>query len=206
MRITWSMKRGKVKDLIPTQNNPRKISPQEKARLSDKIDKLGIFEAPTVDHTGELLNYNQRLKILIEKGLGEMEIDYRVPDRPLTEEERKEIILSSNLHEGQWDEDLLRSAFAEIDLDAIGLDIDLSEEAEAKTAEQEPEKPEYPIVARFSEKYSAFVIVCDNELDENFIKSALKMEKERAYKSQAIGTTHVISSQRFIYEWNRLKS
>lgn len=205
--INWTMKKAKVSDLLPTQNNPRKISAAEKDRLRSKIEKLGLFEAPTVDVNNELLNFNQRLKVLIEMGLGDMEIDIRVPDRKLTDEERKQIILSSNIHEGQWDEDLLRAAFADINLDEVGLDIELDiEEVSEKISEQEEEKPVYPIVAKFSEKYTAFVIVCDNELDENFIKAALKLDKEKSYKSQAFGVTHVISSQRFIIEWNRLKS
>lgn len=201
------MKKAKVSDLLPTEKNPRKISSAEKDRLRNKIERLGLFEAPTVDTNNELLNFNQRLKVLLDMGLGDMEIDIRVPDRPLTEEERKQIIISSNVHEGHWDEDILREAFADINLDDIGLDIDLTiEEVAEALEEQQVVKPEYPIVAKFSEKYSAFIIVCDNELDENFIKAALKMDKEKSYKSQAIGVTHVISSQRFIIEWNRLKS
>ncbi|WP_151088778.1 hypothetical protein [Hymenobacter baengnokdamensis] len=92
---------------------------------------------------------------------------------------------------------MLRGEDADV-LDDIGLLLAAMDEqvAGAGAAGKEAE-PEYPIVAEFSEKYTAFVIVCRNEIDENNVRELLGVDKRQSYKSQEVGQTHVIDAKAF---------
>ena len=133
-------------------------------------------------------------------------IDVRVPNRELTEQERKEIILNSNIHEGSWIEEILKEDFEDIDLSVLGLDIEIEEEEPIQLDDEEPTEPEYPIVQKMSEKYTAIVIVCTNEIDETHVSKILSLDKEQCYKKNQIGNTHVVSAKKFIDLWKASKS
>lgn len=62
----------------------------------------------------------------------------------------------------------------------------------------------YPIVARFSEKHDAVIIISDNETDTAFLESALQIRKEQSYKAHKkpeIGKSMVITAGRFQELW-----
>jgi hypothetical protein len=48
---------------------------------------------------------------MIELGKADEEIDVRVPNRPLTEEEFREYLIRSNKNTGGWDFDVLANSF-----------------------------------------------------------------------------------------------
>lgn len=205
--LEWSTVSKPIKELIPTDRNPRKINAEGRRKLEEKIRTLGLFEIPSTDHNGELLNFNRRLEILLDLGRGDEMIDVRIPNRPLTDEERKQIIVSSNTHEGDWDLQQLYESYSDIDLSFAGIEADLLKqmdeqqselEAAYETGEQEKPEPVYPVVPTYSEKHTAFVIVCDNEIDETFLTELLGLETAKCYKSQRTGVTHVIRSKDFI--------
>ena len=123
----WETQKRQVKDLVPLENNPfGKIDSIKLNRLKEKIESLGIFEIPTIDVNNDLLTFNKRYHILMSIGRSEEEIDVRVPDRPLTELERKQIIINSNVHEGEWDRKILEDVFADIDIESLGIDTSRS--------------------------------------------------------------------------------
>ncbi len=174
--------------------------------MKQKIQKLGVFEIATIDTDNILLTFNKRHSLLMELGRGEEMIDVRVPNRELTEQERKEIILNSNIHEGSWIEEILKEDFEDIDLSVLGLDIEIEEEEPIQIDDEESSEPEYPIVQKMSEKYTAIVIVCTNEIDETHVSEILSLGKEQCYKKNQVGNTHVVSAKKFIDLWKASKS
>ncbi len=127
-KLTWKIERRKLSDLKPLEKNPfGKSTPEKLERLKKKLDNLGVFETPTIDTDNNLLSFNKRHHALMTLWGADAEIDCMVPGRKLTESERKEIILASNAHEGEWDLELLREDFADIDLDNLGLNLDVME-------------------------------------------------------------------------------
>jgi len=213
MRLNWLTERRKLRELVPLENNPfGKISVENKDRLRQKIRKLGIFEIPTIDINNELLTFNKRYHLLCELESLEFEIDVRVPERPLSDGERKEIIISSNIHEGEWDKQILEELYTEIDLEDIGLDIggvdDLvgqQDDALEALGFEDGQEPEYQIVPRFSEKYDAFVIISDNEIDATHVAELLGVKNAKCYKTEHIGRTHVIRAYDFLEQLNKAK-
>ena len=119
----WPVKKLKVKDLFPNEKNPRKISDSNFERLKKKIEKQGFHTPPKIDNDGILLGGNMRYRVLLDMGLGDLEIPVMYPPKQLTEKERQEVIVSDNLQEGEWDFDILANDF-DIDLNELGLEIE----------------------------------------------------------------------------------
>ncbi len=196
--INWRPETRRLDQLTPLDNNPfGKITQEKRRRLEGKLRELGVFEAATLDTADVLLTFNKRHNLLLGMYGPAYVVNVLVPDRELPADVRKKIILASNISEGEWIGELLRGEYADV-LDEVGLMLATMDEqvAEAGAAGKEA-APEYPIVAEFSEKYSSYIIVCRNEIDENNVRELLGVEKRQSYKSQEVGLTHVIDAKDF---------
>ena len=202
MNVIWNTKKVKIKDLIPDEQNPRKITGKDLEILKQKIESLGVFSIPTIDHNGILLTFHQRYKALLMLGYGDKEIDVLYPNRVLTDSERKQINLSSNHNDGDWDKDLLKEHFGEIDLKALGLDIELDLK-DFDTGDFENIEPIYPITAKAAEKYSLIMIVCESEIDINNLSVFFGLETEKCYKTTRIGQTLVVKAKKVLQKINQ---
>ena len=105
--LTWTTQRRKISELIPHQNNPRKMSEKQVADLKRSIERFNFVEIPAIDTDNTILAGHQRLKVMQLLGRGEEEVEVRVPNRPLTKTEREEYLVRSNKNTGDWDFDLL---------------------------------------------------------------------------------------------------
>ncbi|MDO7885353.1 hypothetical protein [Hymenobacter cheonanensis] len=196
--ITWLPAKRRLDQLTPLENNPfGKITQEKRRRLEAKLRELGVFEAATLDTADVLLTFNKRHNLLLGMYGPAYEVNVLVPDRELPADVRKKIILASNISEGEWIEELLRGDYADV-MEDVGLSLAAMDAlvAEAGAAGKEA-APEYPIVAEFSEKYDAFIIVCRNEIDANNVRELLGIDKRQSYKSQEVGQTHVIEAKAF---------
>lgn len=203
-KLAWSTQQRTVVDLLPYEYNPRKMTAQQSKKLRESLEKFGLVEIPVINFDGVLLAGHQRCKAMIQLGRGEELVDVRVPNRQLTDQEFKEYNIASNAIKGDWVDEILREHFDDIDLADFGISLAEMEELHTQAAAKE-ETPEMPIVAKFSEKYDAFVIVATNEIDANHIAELLQCEKEKSYKSETMGMTRVVSASKFIELWKSSK-
>ena len=132
------MKYRKVVDLHQLANNPRKISKASFDRLVDSMRINGFWEHQplALEEQGGMLvvlSGNQRLKAAKRLRLKEVPT---ILYSGLTDEERTDIILRSNINNGDWDFDALQveTAFNDVNFDFIGLDFpsDFEEQKKAK--------------------------------------------------------------------------
>lgn len=196
--INWLPATRRLDQLTPLENNPfGKITQEKRRRLETKLRELGVFEAATVDTDGVLLTFNKRHNLLLGMYGPAYEVNVLVAAEPLPADVRKKIVLASNVNEGEWIDEILRQDYADV-LEDVGLMLATMDEqvADAGAAGKEA-PPEYPILAEFSEKYSAYIIVCRNEIDENNVRELLGVDKRQSYKSQEVGQTHVIEAKAF---------
>jgi len=110
-QIQWRTEQRQVDSLLPFKNNPRSLSEKQKSDLVKSIQKFGLAEIPAVTPDGKILAGHQRVAALQLLGKGKDIIDVRVPNRPLTLEEQKTYLLSSNKIHGEWDYELLSQYF-----------------------------------------------------------------------------------------------
>jgi DNA modification methylase len=123
-QLEWSTVKRKINDLVPYDYNARILTEEKKEVLIRSINKYGFVEIPVIDIDNTLLAGHQRCFVMKLLGRGEEIIDARIPNRKLTEKEFKEYNIQSNVSIGYWDVEMLKTAFADIDLMALGLDIE----------------------------------------------------------------------------------
>lgn len=134
--LIWHTEKRKVKDLIPYELNPRKLSDEQAEKLKESLNKFNLVEIPAIDTDNKIAAGHQRVKIMLLLGRGEEEIDVRVPNRKLTKEEFEEYNIRSNKNVGEFNWDLLAKldegflsevGFSSEELDQI-FDIDVTPE------------------------------------------------------------------------------
>ncbi|WP_019986303.1 hypothetical protein [Rudanella lutea] len=204
-KLVWSTQQRKVVDLLPYEYNPRKMTAQQSKKLRESLERFGLVEIPVINFDGTLLAGHQRCKAMVQLGKGDELVDVRVPNRLLTDAEFKEYNIASNAIKGDWVDEILREHFSDVDLADFGISLAEMEELHQKATEK-TETPEMPIVAKFSEKYDAFVIVARNEIDANHIAELLGCDREKSYKSETMGMTRVIDGTKFIERWKTSRS
>jgi len=123
-KLVWKIEVRRVEDLVAWSENPRKIKKADMERLMERIKQRGFHAVIVIDIDNTILSGSQRKAALLK--LGVTEVNVLIPNRKLSEEERKKIALEDNLHDGQWDMEKLK-AFEMDFLSDIGLsDLDLS--------------------------------------------------------------------------------
>lgn len=136
--ITWTIEERNVKDLIPADYNPRRMSEQERKDLEASIDEFGTA-VPLVVNIGKrkdiLVGGHQRATIYLEKGITKTKV--AVPSRELTLAEEKKLNLRLNKNVGGWDfeklgamdlETLVEVGFGEEELSTLWDDVDMIED------------------------------------------------------------------------------
>ncbi len=117
--ISWQTEVREVKDLLPWKQNPRKISKEALERLKDKITQNGFHSVIVIDIDNTILSGNQRKTALLELGIETVTV--LIPSRKLSEEERNRIGIQSNITDGEWDMEKLKSFDFQL-LDLSGFD------------------------------------------------------------------------------------
>ena len=121
MKLEWRTERRRVRDLVPWEGNPRKITEKQAQDLQASLDRFGVADIPVIDADNRLVGGHQRCAILMAQGKGDMEVDVRVPSRKLTDEEFAELNLRLNKNVGSWDFDVLANMDENLLL-SIGFD------------------------------------------------------------------------------------
>lgn len=132
-----------VSSLKLLSRNPRRISKEALARLSESITRDPEFmrlRPIVVDADGVVLGGNQRLRACKALGMKVLPDGWVVQAANLTEEQRKRFILVDNAPQGmagEWDDDILKADWG---LDELkGLGFDFGEDAPETDADAEPQ-------------------------------------------------------------------
>lgn len=134
----WGFKYVKLNDLMPNPDNPRTITKQAFERLQKKIKSLGFIMPMLLDNDGVVISGNQRYAALQEMGYGEVEVPVMYPEFKMTKKQRDQAIITPNISDGGWNDDILANLFEPDDLLEWGLDIDWK--SEPALDEENPEK------------------------------------------------------------------
>jgi len=122
--INWKIERQKVSELKNWDKNPRTITKEAMDKLKKQIQEHGFHSVIVIDQDQTVLSGNQRKHALEELQIDEVDVIF--PDRPLTDEERNKIAMQSNISNGEWDMEKLKSFELDLLLD-VGFDqIELS--------------------------------------------------------------------------------
>lgn len=120
--IEWKLEKRKIKDLVPHPKNPRKLSTHDHKSLSESLTRFGLIDKPIVDKDNRIIGGHQRVSILKEGKVKEVEC--WIPHRHLTENECEELLLRLNRNLGEWDWDILGNEFYPLELLEFGFKAD----------------------------------------------------------------------------------
>ena len=138
--MEWKTVKKRLSELKPLENNPRKISNENLERLGRDMENLGNFRPLVCDTDLTVLAGNQRYKKLLEKYGGGYEVEVSIPEKQLTEKQKKDVVILDNKHRGEDDIDVLMSEYKDT-LEGLGFD-DLIPEPVLEVKEDNYEEPE----------------------------------------------------------------
>jgi hypothetical protein len=122
--ITWRNVTVTLGDLKPWTDNPRMSTKAQAKRLLQSFDKFGQVQTVAIDPDCNVLDGHQRLSALLTIHGNKYELDARQSNRPLTDAERRELVVS--LHAGavgSWDWNAI-SGWNSEELQSWGMDGD----------------------------------------------------------------------------------
>ena len=138
--ITWHTEKRKLSDLIEWGRNPRQLSKHDAEHIKRSLEKFGVADPLVVNTDNLIIGGHQRKRILqmIAEADPNYEVDVRIPDRTLTDEEVAELNIRLNKNSGSWDWDVLANEFEAMELldwgfteeELTGLDFGYQEEVE----------------------------------------------------------------------------
>ena len=68
------------------------------------------------------------------------------------------------------------------------------------------EEAEMPIVPEFNERYNAFIILCENEIDELNLRNVLQLtETHQSNTDSNTGKCNIITAKRLLESWDKLR-
>lgn len=120
--IEWHIEKRSVKDLVPADYNPRKLSEKQKADLMESVNRFGRAEPLVVNTNNTVIGGHQRLTIYADLKI--KEIDVMVPSRKLSPKEEKELNIRLNKNVGEWDWEKVKKFFKVDELVWVGFEED----------------------------------------------------------------------------------
>lgn len=98
LNLKWKTEKVPLSKLKGYEKNPRKISDASLAILKDSIERFGQVKPIVCNIDYTVIGGNQRLKVLPD---GDVYVN--IPERELTDDEVKEIVVMLNNKVGDWD-------------------------------------------------------------------------------------------------------
>src|SRR5579862_8947576 len=119
--IKWKTETRKISELKEHPTNPRTLSKQAHKELVKSFEEFDYAELIAINTDNTILAGHQRIRIMQELGWDD-EIEVRVPESTLTDEQAKEYLIRSNKNTGDWDFDILANEFELPDLCRWGFE------------------------------------------------------------------------------------
>ncbi len=167
--------------------------------------KRSIKESPEMLQLRELIVYpypegryvvvcgNLRLRAC--KELGYTELPCKVLDPETDVKKLREYATKDNVNFGENDMDVMANEWNKDELAGWGIEF-----APEKPTDEFKERFDsitddtaiYPLVPKFDEKHELFIIQSSNEVDSNWLRERLGMQRMRSYKTGKVGKSNVI--------------
>lgn len=169
--IEWHNESRRLNELVPTDYNPRYLSEKQKDDLRKSLSKFNLAEIPAINTDNQIIAGHQRIKILSELKGTDHEIDVRVPNRKLTEQELKEYLIRSNKNTGGWDWDSLSTYFETEELTEWGF-----AEGELFAEPEKEMETDFKDLSDDLDETFEVIISCVNEREQEKVFKKLQTE------------------------------
>lgn len=118
--LKWDEKTVSIEFLKDFEKNPRKITPKQLETLKKAIENIGYHHPIACQPDGTIISGHQRAKCLVQ--LGYKNIRVTIPNRPLTEAEFTQMLVQTNVNNGETDWDIMVGLADKEDMLDWGID------------------------------------------------------------------------------------
>ena len=103
--LTWTNEQRKLSDLVPWEHNPKRMTKKQADGLRQSIEHFGFAVPFLVSPTGDIYDGHQRQTLMgaIKDYGPNATVDVRVSSRPLTDDERRELVVRLRQNQASWD-------------------------------------------------------------------------------------------------------
>lgn len=122
--ITWSNDTRRLSDLVPWEHNPKRMTKKQAEGLRLSIERFGFAVPFLVSPDGDIYDGHQRQALMgaIKEHGPNAVVDVRVSSRPLTDDERRELVVRLKQNQAGWDFDMLPNLYEREELLEWGFD------------------------------------------------------------------------------------
>ena len=183
--------------------------------MEESFADLGAGRSILIDKDGKIIAGNKSQKAAMAAGIkkvrviettGDELVAVKRTDISIDSEEGRRMAYLDN-RSGQvnlsWDEVELPQ-FADmlgVDLKDLGMEVPTDDDVfEEKFKSLDNEQAVYPIIPKYDERHELFVIVSDNEVDANYLREVLNMQKMASYKKGKLMKSNVVHIKDVINE------
>jgi hypothetical protein len=107
-KIEWTNGKRKLSQLKEWDKNPRKWEDKNIQDLDKSLTKFNLASPIVINTDNIVVGGHFRINRLKEMNKEDIEVDVRVPNRKLTDEEVEELNLRLNKNVGEWNVDILK--------------------------------------------------------------------------------------------------
>lgn len=183
--------------------------------------KRSIEESPEMLELRELIVYpyadgryivvcgNLRLRAC--KELGHKEVPCKVLKSETTPEKLREYATKDNVNFGENDLDIMQNEWNISELQNWGVEFapeKKSDEFKERFDAITDDTAIYPLIPKYDEKHELFIIASSNEVDSNWLRERLGMQRMKSYKTGKVSKSNVIDIKdvRYALENSNTKS
>ena len=167
-----------------------------KKSISDCPEMLELRELivfPYADGKFIVICGNLRLRACKELGYTELPCKVLAPDTP--SKKLREYAAKDNINFGENDMDIMQNEWDKTELQDWGMEF-----APEKTEDEFKERFEaisddtaiYPLIPKYDEKHELFIIISSNEVDSNWLRERLNMQRMKSYKTGNVSKSNVV--------------
>lgn len=167
-----------------------------KKSISDCPEMLELRELIVFPYSdGRYIVVCGNLRLRACKELGYTELPCKVLEPITSVSKLREYSAKDNINFGENDLDILQNEWDREELQDWGLEF-----APEKTEDEFKERFEaitddtavYPLIPKYDEKHELFIIISSNEVDSNWLRERLNMQRMKSYKTGKVSKSNVI--------------
>ena len=135
------------------------------------------------------------LRLRACKELGYKELPCKVLDPDTDVRKLREYATKDNVSFGENDMDVIANEWDKTELQDWGVEFAPEKKSDPFRERFDAitdETAVYPLVPKYDEKYELFIIQSGNEVDSNWLRERLGMQRMRSYKTGKVGKSNVI--------------
>lgn len=167
-----------------------------KKSISDCPEMLELRELIVFPYSdGRYIVVCGNLRLRACKELGYTELPCKVLEPITSVSKLREYSAKDNISFGENDLDILQNEWDRAELQDWGIEF-----APEKTEDEFKERFEaitddtavYPLIPKYDEKHELFIIISSNEVDSNWLRERLNMQRMKSYKTGKVSKSNVI--------------